>query len=56
MRTIYTMVAGLLMAFMATQASAANIAGVNMPDQLQYGGKTMVLNGAGIRKKFFMKL
>ena len=56
MRTIYTMVAGLLMAFIATQASAANIAGVNMPDQLQYGGKTMVLNGAGIRKKFFMKL
>ena len=56
MKTIYTMVAGLMMAFMATQASAANIAGVNMPDQLQYGGKTMVLNGAGIRKKFFMKI
>lgn len=56
MKTIYTMVAGLLMAFMATQASAKNVAGVNMPDQLQYGGKTMILNGAGVRKKFFMKL
>lgn len=56
MKTIYTMVAGLMMAFLATQASAANIAGVNMPDQLQYGGKTMVLNGAGIRKKFLMSM
>ena len=56
MKTIYTMVAGLLLAFAATQASAANIAGVNMPDQIQYGGKTMLLNGAGIRKKFFMKI
>lgn len=56
MKTIYTLVASLLLAFVATQASAANIAGVNMPDQVQYGGKTLVLNGAGIRKKFLMKL
>lgn len=56
MKSIYTFVAGLLLAFTATQASAANIAGVNMPDQVQYGGKTMVLNGAGIRKKFLMTI
>ncbi|PID46659.1 MAG: chalcone isomerase [Proteobacteria bacterium] len=56
MKSIYALVAGLLLALTATQASAANIAGVNMPDQIQYAGKTMVLNGAGVRKKFLMTI
>ena len=56
MKTVYTIVAGVLVAFFASQASAATMAGVKMPDQLQYGGNTMVLNGIGIRKKLFFKL
>lgn len=56
MKSIYTIVAGLVLAFISAQASAANIAGVNMPDQIQYAGKTMLLNGAGVRKKFLMKI
>ena len=57
MKTIYTVVAGILLAFFASQASAVKVLGVDMPDQLQYGGKTMVLNGVGIRKRaLFFKL
>ena len=56
MKTIYTIVAGVLLAFFASQASAVKVLGVDMPDQVQYGGKTMVLNGFGIRKKLFFKL
>ena len=55
MKTIYTLVAGLVMAFVSSQASAA-AATEKMPAQVQYGGKTMVLNGVGVRKKFFMSM
>jgi len=57
MKTIYTIVAGLLLALMTSQASAVKIIGIDMPDEIQYGGKKLVLNGAGIRKKaIFLKL
>ncbi|RVU86550.1 chalcone isomerase [Leucothrix sargassi] len=57
MKAIYSMVFGLALALFATQASAAtNIAGVAVPDVLQYAGKTMLHNGSGLRKKFFIKL
>ena len=55
MKTIYTMVAGLVLAFITSQASAAT-ASEKMPAQIQYGGKTMQLNGVGVRKKYFMSL
>ena len=51
MKIIYTVVASVLLALFATQASAA---AVSMPAQVQYGGKTMVLNGQGIRKKYYV--
>jgi len=35
---------------------AANLAGVTLPDTVQVGGKTLVLNGLGIRKKFVVKV
>ena len=56
MKAIYSVVAGLLLALFTSQASAATLAGIKMADQMQYGGKTMVLNGIGIRKRLFFKL
>jgi len=35
---------------------AANLAGVTLPDTAQAGGKTLVLNGLGLRKKFVVKV
>jgi hypothetical protein len=37
-------------------ASAEKIGGVNIPDSLTAGNVPLVLNGAGLRKKFFMKI
>jgi hypothetical protein len=35
---------------------AANLAGVTLPDTVQAGGKTLVLNGLGLRTKFIVKV
>lgn len=35
---------------------AATLAGVNMPDTVQVGGKTLLLNGLGLRTKFVVKV
>jgi len=37
-------------------AHALEIGGVVLPETLDAGGKTLVLNGAGLRKKFFFKI
>jgi len=37
-------------------ASAADVAGVKMEDKTTVNGQTLVLNGAGLRKKFFIKV
>ena len=52
---------GLLLLFMLLFAGgvhALEVAGVDLPDsiELQAGQKPLVLNGAGIRKKFFFKI
>ncbi len=44
------------MFFLASSAFALEVAGVNMPDTLKAGGTDLVLNGAGSRTKFFMKV
>lgn len=54
MKHIYTFVAGLLLALCASTPALS--ASATMPDQIQYGGKTLVLNGVGVRTKLFMKL
>lgn len=46
----------LLLLFSITNLSAKEIAGINIPETYNYAGKTMQLNGAGIRKKLFLKL
>lgn len=43
----------LLSLFLAT-AEPAQIAGVQVPDTAQVGGKNLVLNGMGLREKFFI--
>jgi long-chain acyl-CoA synthetase len=37
-------------------AAAMELAGVKLADTVQLGGQTLVLNGAGIRTKFFFKI
>jgi long-chain acyl-CoA synthetase len=40
----------------AGPASAAEVAGVKLDDAVKAGGKNMVLNGAGLRSRFFVKV
>ena len=37
-------------------ASAADLAGVSVPDSAQVAGANLTLNGVGLRKKFFVKI
>ena len=46
----------LAVLFFATSAFALEVAGVNMPDTIKAGGNDLVLNGAGVRSKFFIKV
>jgi hypothetical protein len=46
----------LAIAVLATSAYALEVGGVKLPDTLSAGGKNLVLNGAGIRTKFFIKV
>lgn len=50
------LVAAALALCVATPALARKIAGVEFPDQVEVGGKTLQLNGAGLRKKFIIKV
>ena len=46
----------LTAALAAAPLFAANVGGVNLEDRITVGGHNMVLNGAGIRKKFMIKI
>lgn len=49
----------ILITFMAAlvlNVDAATLAGVTLPDTVQAGGKTLVLNGLGLRTKFVVKV
>lgn len=45
-----------LMLLVPIAASAAEVGGVKMEDKTTVNGQTLVLNGAGLRKKFFIKV
>jgi len=45
-----------LMLLVPIAASAVELGGVNMEDKTVVNGQTLVLNGAGVRKKFFIKV
>lgn len=40
----------------ACLCQAKDIAGISMPDRLQADGQSLILNGAGVRTKFFMDM
>ncbi|PWQ93984.1 chalcone isomerase family protein [Leucothrix arctica] len=57
MKSVYSILLGVMLTLCTLQAPAAtHLAGVAVPDTLKYGNKTMVHNGSGIRKKFFVQL
>ncbi|MCG6945786.1 MAG: chalcone isomerase family protein [Deltaproteobacteria bacterium] len=41
---------------MVAQGNAEEIGGINMPESLKTGQSTLMLNGAGVREKFFLDL
>lgn len=45
-----------LLALHAPAGFAREVAGVNVPDTMTLGDKTLALNGAGVRSKFFVKV
>lgn len=45
----------LVTVFLATAGYSLEIAGVNLPDTMSAGGNNLVLNGAGLRTKLFIK-
>jgi len=47
---------GLLLVMATFHVYAATLAGVTLPDTEQAGGKTLVLNGMGIRTKYMVKV
>ncbi len=46
----------LVVAASISDLRAGTLAGVTLPDTVQAGGKTLVLNGIGLRTKFFVKV
>lgn len=50
------LILAVTLALAATTAGAATVAGVNIPDTIDAGGHKLVLNGAGLRKKFVVKV
>jgi hypothetical protein len=47
---------GLLLALFLGHADAAELAGVSVPDTASVGGQTLVLNGLGLREKFYFDI
>lgn len=53
-RVMITTIIGLLL--MWSPARALEIGGADLPDTMSVEGRDLVLNGAGLRKKFFVKV
>jgi hypothetical protein len=56
MRTIAAALLGLAVAAVPRAAAAKEVAGVKLADTVSVGGQELRLNGAGIRKKFIIKV
>lgn len=56
MRTIARLSVLSLLVASTIDLHAASLAGVTLPDSAQAGGKTLVLNGLGLRTKFMVKV
>jgi Chalcone isomerase-like len=46
----------VLLALFAFAASAASLAGVTLPDSATVGGQSLVLNGLGLREKYYLDI
>jgi hypothetical protein len=53
MRKLFMLFAGL---FLLNPVGAREVAGVDLPEQVTLAGQTLVLNGAGVREKFFFDI
>ncbi len=51
-----TLTPAILALFFALPAAAGTLAGVTLPDKVDVDGKSLVLNGMGLRKKFVIKV
>jgi hypothetical protein len=51
-----TVLPALLALLLAIPAGAGTLAGVTLPDKAEAHGKSLVLNGMGLRKKFVIKV
>ncbi len=58
MKTVIPALLALLLSVpaMPAPADAATLAGVSLPDKADAGGKSLVLNGLGLRKKLVIKV
>jgi Chalcone isomerase-like len=56
MQKLVTVLALVAFAFAPLLTQAATLAGVTLPDSTQVAGKMLVLNGVGLRTKFFVKV
>src|SRR3954468_17108834 len=54
-RPIRVLSAAIFICFAASLSFAAEIAGTKLPDQVTVAGKTLKLNGAGLRQATFLK-
>lgn len=50
------LVMALIFSFVSTMSYAKNFAGENIPDDMHFAGKKLLLNGVGQRSKLFMNL
>ena len=55
-RRTFALTFAFALAFAATPATAKELAGATMPDTLTVAGKTLKLNGMGLRKKAIFKV
>jgi hypothetical protein len=54
--TTFATCALILLFFTTAPAISKEIGGVKLPDTMELAGKTLKLNGAGLRSKFFFKI
>lgn len=55
-RIVRILAVALALVASMVEVKAASLAGVTLPDSVQAGGKTLVLNGLGLRTKFMVKV
>ena len=55
-KTVLLLAVFLFVAASTLNLQASSLAGVTLPDTAQVGGKTLVLNGLGLRTKFMVKV